>query len=74
MSGVEASLEAFDAKTVYRAEYLKSLAGSQDTDRIVVISFKNLKEVDSWFKSEFYQSLIDLRENAADVEIDIFRI
>ena len=34
---------------------------------IVVIRFPNLVAADGWFKSEAYQALIPLREQAADV-------
>jgi uncharacterized protein (DUF1330 family) len=61
------TLEPWDAELVFRGRQRAALAGVNPHTDIVVIRFPNGAAADGWFKSEVYQALIPLREQAADV-------
>jgi uncharacterized protein (DUF1330 family) len=69
VSGVQKSLSAFESKIVFRGKLVSVLAGNHEHDLIVVIEFPDQATLNDWFYSESYQSLIPLREQAADVVI-----
>ena len=69
VSGVQVSLEPFAAQIVFRGKLVSVLAGHHEHQNVVVIEFKDLKTLEEWFISEKYQSLIPLRDQAADVVI-----
>lgn len=69
MAGVKESLSPFDAGVIFRGERDKVLAGQHGHDLVVVIEFHDQATLLSWYGSEKYQSLIPLRDKAADVVI-----
>jgi len=69
---VSDSLSPFDARVVFRGKRTSDLAGENRRDLVVVIEFPDRYSLDSWFNSERYQSLISLRDNAADVVITAY--
>lgn len=69
VAGVSESLLPFEAKIVFRGAKTIVLAGNNERDLVVVIEFSDHKSLNNWFHSEKYQSLISLRDNAADVVI-----
>jgi len=73
VAGVKESLAPFDAEVVFRGKRAKVLAGQHDKDLVVVIEFSNLSTLDDWFNSEKYQSLISLRDKAANVIITSYQ-
>jgi uncharacterized protein (DUF1330 family) len=73
VSGVQESLTPFEASIVFRGTLMEVLAGCQDKDLVVVIEFADQAELNSWFTSEKYQSLISLRDKAADVIISTYQ-
>ena len=73
VAGVQESLAPFDAEVVFRGKRDKVLAGQHDKDLVVVIEFSNLSALDDWFNSEKYQSLISLRDKAANVVITTYQ-
>jgi uncharacterized protein (DUF1330 family) len=64
---VPGTLLPWDAELVFRGRQAAVLAGENPHADIVVIRFPDLAAVDGWFSSPAYQSLIPLREQAADV-------
>lgn len=73
VSGVQESLVPFDATIVFRGKLLEVLAGQQDKDLVVVIEFSDQAVLSDWFHSEKYQSLISLRDEAANVVISAYQ-
>lgn len=73
MAGVKESLSPFDATVVFRGQLVKILAGEHGHDRVVVLEFSDQSTLDAWYSSEKYQSLIPLREKAADVVIMTYK-
>jgi len=69
VTGVAESLVPFDAQIVFRGKRLEVLAGEHDRDLSVVIRFADQQTLEGWFNSEAYQSLIELRDSAAEVTI-----
>ena len=69
VAGVSESLLPFEAKIVFRGAKTTVLAGDNERDLAVVIEFCDYKSLNNWFHSEKYQSLIPLRDLAADVVI-----
>jgi len=73
VSGVAESLAPFEANIIFRGKRDKVLAGSHDYDLVVVIEFPDLTTLDNWFNSDKYQSIIPIRDKAADVVITTYQ-
>ena len=73
VAGVQESLAPFDAEVVFRGKRDKVLAGQNDKELAVVIEFSGSAPLDNWFNSETYQSLIPLRDAAANVVITTYQ-
>ena len=73
VTGVQESLVPFAAKIVFRGKLLEVLAGQHDKDLVVVIEFSDQSMLGRWFNSEKYQSLIPLRDKAANVVITTYQ-
>ena len=69
VSGVKESLAPFRSRVMFRGKLASVLAGSHEHDLVVVIEFPDHSVLNDWFTSEKYQSLIPLRDRAADVVI-----
>ncbi len=74
VSGVQESIAPFKAKVVFRGRLDKVLAGQHAHDLVVVIEFADQATLDNWFNSEQYQSLIPLRDKAANVTITTYKV
>lgn len=72
VDGVAVSLEGIDARILFRGEKHTDLAGSNPRDQVVVIAFDHEAELERWFQSPAYQTLIPLRDRAADVLITTY--
>jgi len=72
VDGVQESLTPFDADIVFRGRQSAVLAGENERDLVVVIKFADRLMLECWFQSEKYQSLIPLRDEAADVVITTY--
>ena len=72
VAGVEDSLSDFESKVLFRGKLVSILAGSHEHTRAVVIEFSDHITLDNWFQSVKYQSLIPLRDKAADVVITTY--
>ena len=64
---VPGTLVPWGAELVFRGKQVAALAGENPHSDIVVIRFPNVAAVNQWFSSPAYQSLIPLREQAAEV-------
>mgnify|MGYP001548361674 CR=1 FL=1 len=72
VAGVAESLAPFDANILFRGKSSAVLAGENERDLVVVIEFLDRASLDEWFYSAKYQSLIALRDRAADVVITTY--
>jgi uncharacterized protein (DUF1330 family) len=66
-SRVPATLAPWGAELVFRGKKVANLAGEHAHSDIVVIRFPDKEAVQGWHASAAYQSLIPLREQAADM-------
>lgn len=66
-SKVPETLAAWGGQLVFRGKQAVALAGENPHPDIVVISFPSLAALNSWFSSAAYQSLIPLRQQAAEM-------
>lgn len=73
MTGVSESIAPFDSKIIFRGQLDKILAGEHEHNLVVVIEFSDQSILDAWYGSEKYQSLIPLRDKAADVVITTYK-
>lgn len=64
-SKVPATLAPWNAELVFRGQQARALSGECPHADIVVIRFASLADADGWYKSEAYQALIPLRQEAA---------
>ena len=69
VSGVQKSLEPFEAEVIFRGKRARVLAGEHPYQNTVVIKFPDQPTLQKWYQSESYQALIPVREQAADVVI-----
>ena len=72
VSGVRESLSSYESLVLFRGKLVSVLAGSHEHDRVVVIEFPDHATLDRWFNSEKYQSLISLRDEAADIVLTTY--
>jgi uncharacterized protein (DUF1330 family) len=70
---VPQTLAPWGAELVFRGKQVAALAGENPHPDIVVIRFPDAAAADNWFKSPAYQSLIPLREQAADVLLTAYQ-
>ena len=66
-SKVPETLAAWGGELVFRGKQVAVLSGENPHPDIVVVRFPSVAAVNAWFSSPDYQSLIPLREQAADV-------
>ena len=67
--GIPATLAPWNATVVARGTRPVVLAGATDDTDMVVIHFPDLASIEGWYRSDAYQALVPLREEAADVVI-----
>lgn len=74
LDGVDRSLVPFQAhvNNKFRGKKSVVLEGSNSAEWVVIIEFESIDIADRWFRSERYQSLVSLRDQAAAVDITIF--
>ncbi len=72
VTGVRESLSSYESKIIFRGQLVSVLAGKHEHGRVVVIEFADYPALNDWYHSEKYQSLITLREKAADVVITTY--
>ena len=73
LSGVQESLLPFNSNIIFRGKLVSVLAGKHEHDLAVVIEFPDQSTLDNWYFSEKYQSLIPIRDKAADIVITTFK-
>ena len=73
VAGVKESLAPFEARIVFRGQLFQVLAGQHEHGLVVVIQFLDQATLENWYGSEKYQSLIPLRDKAADVVITAYK-
>lgn len=66
-SKVPATLTPWGGGLVFRGKQLAALSGENPHTDIVVIRFPSVAALNSWFSSDAYQSLIPLRQQAAEM-------
>ena len=66
---VPATLEPWGAELVFRGTLRSVLSGNHVHHDTVVIRFPDLAAINNWHASAEYQSLITLRQEAADMEL-----
>ena len=64
---VPETLEPWGAELVLRGKLASILAGEHSHTDTVVIRFPDMKAINGWYASPAYQSLIPLREKAAEI-------
>jgi len=66
---VPATLEPWGAELVLRGKLASILAGEHSHTDTVVIRFPDMKAINGWYASPAYQSLVPLREKAAEITL-----
>jgi uncharacterized protein (DUF1330 family) len=69
VAGVQKSLIPFEAEVVFRGKLATVLAGEHPHQHTVVIKFPDQPALQQWYRSDTYQALIPIRDEAADVVI-----
>jgi len=66
---VPATLEPFAGSVLTKGKVEKVFAGEHTHQSVGVISFPSLENAHGWYESEAYQSLIPVRDAAADMMV-----
>jgi uncharacterized protein (DUF1330 family) len=69
---VGATFSPFGGRVLFRGTPANALSGDAHGDRIVVVEFADVASARRWHDSPEYQSLIALRDAAADVVLTIY--
>lgn len=64
---VPATLNDWGGELLFRGRLASTLSGEQPYAETVVLRFPDLASIDGWHQSADYQSLIPIRQAAADV-------
>lgn len=68
-SKVPDTLEPWGGELVFRGKLSSVLSGGHKHSDTVVICFPNLQALTNWHSSPQYQSLIPIRQEAADIDL-----
>lgn len=66
---VPATIAPWDGELVFRGKLASVFSGNHKHNDTVVIRFPDIKALNNWHASPEYQSLIILRQEAAEVEL-----
>ena len=69
VKGVQKSLMPFEAEVIFRGRRATVLAGEHPHQHTVVIKFPDQPTLQRWYRSDAYQALISIRDEAANVVI-----
>ena len=69
VEGVRKSLMPFEADVLFRGKRAAVLAGEHPHENTVVIKFPDQPTLQNWYRSDAYQALIPIRDEAAEVVI-----
>lgn len=69
---VPATLEPFGGRFVVRGGQTEVAEGTWTTSRLVVIEFPSLDQARSWYHSDAYQAIIQMRFAAARTDFLLF--
>lgn len=65
----KATFDLFGAEIIARGKYQGTLTGHANHQATAVVKFKDMDSLEKWYKSNEYQALITLRDQAADMTI-----
>ncbi len=68
-NSIPETLEPWGGELVFRGKLASVFSGNHKHTDTVVIRFPNLKALNDWHSSPQYQSLVPLRQAAADVDL-----
>jgi len=71
-SRVGATIAPWGGDLVCRGKWISTLCGEHNHTNALVIRFPDSDAVSSWYNSPDYQALIPLREQAADMVLEIY--
>ena len=71
-SRVPATIAPWDAELLFRGKRTEVLGGEHHRSDTVVLRFPDIAAVNAWYRSDAYQALIPLRQQAADVDLISF--
>jgi len=63
------SIHAFGGKVVTKGQAIGQLAGEHEQQNVAIISFPDIENLESWYNSAAYQTIIPLRDKAADITL-----
>ncbi len=70
----KATFDLFDAEILARGKHQGALAGNADHQAAAIVKFKDMDTLDKWYLSDEYQTLIPLRDQAADMTISKYAV
>ena len=68
-SKVPATLTPWKGELIFRGKQPNVLGGTYQHFDSVVLRFPNIEALNNWFNSDNYQSLIPIREQAANIDL-----
>ncbi|MDO6687028.1 MULTISPECIES: DUF1330 domain-containing protein [unclassified Agarivorans] len=68
------TLSEFQGELVIKGKFSEALAGTAEHDAVGVIKFPTMDALQNWYKSDNYQALIPLREEAVNMSISTYAV
>jgi len=66
---VPATLKSFGGTLMAKGKSARVLSGKHDHSTVGILKFSNLSQAHGWYESDAYQSLIPIRNEAADMTV-----
>ena len=63
------SMQAYGGKVLTKGQAIQNLVGDHGQQNVAIISFPDLENLESWYNSAEYQSIIPLRNQAAEITL-----
>ena len=63
-----ATIEKYGGKFIVRGGDVVTLEGEEETQRVVVLEFDSVEQIQTWYNSPEYQEAIKAREGAASAQ------
>ncbi len=71
---VAPTLEPFEGSVTLKGKAVQVVAGTNDKETVGILAFPNVEKALGWYNSVDYQSLIPLRDEAAEVSAICYQV
>ncbi len=66
------SMKSYNGELLCKGKSLKPLCGNSDYEMVVIVNFPSQEHARNWYASQEYQSVIPVRDEAVDINIELY--